>query len=162
MIGTFRLATADEIQGLFAEPLTITDFLDDEEDEAKSFDVDKAWHGIHYLLTGTAWEGDMPEGFILTGGQQIGEQDVGYGPARALLPDQLREVVNMMNALPVDALRKRFNPAEMRELEIYPSIWTRAPKDDDTLGYVLTHYDALKKFLGAAAERHLGVIIYLS
>src|SRR6187401_1556372 len=31
-----------------------------EEGEGQSTDLDKAWHGIHYLLTGTAWEGPAP------------------------------------------------------------------------------------------------------
>lgn len=27
---------------------------------AENSDLDKAWHGIHYLLTKTAWEGEPP------------------------------------------------------------------------------------------------------
>jgi hypothetical protein len=45
--------------------------------------VDKAWHGIHVLLTGTAWEGSFPLNFTVSGGKEIGDVDVGYGPARA-------------------------------------------------------------------------------
>src|SRR5262245_51191373 len=30
--------------------------------------LDKAWHGIHYLLTGTAWEGVLPLDFLVRGG----------------------------------------------------------------------------------------------
>jgi hypothetical protein len=26
----------------------------------QSMDLDKSWHGIHYMLTGTAWEGTPP------------------------------------------------------------------------------------------------------
>ena len=30
-------------------------------------DIDKAWHGIHYLLTGTAWGGDPPASWVIFG-----------------------------------------------------------------------------------------------
>src|SRR5579872_4450187 len=33
--------------------------------EGKAIDIDKAWHGIHYLLTGTAWAGSAPLSFIV-------------------------------------------------------------------------------------------------
>src|SRR5687767_14577361 len=45
-------------------------------------DLDKAWHGIHYLLTGTAAEGGKPLDFLVSGGREVGNVDIGYGPAR--------------------------------------------------------------------------------
>jgi hypothetical protein len=50
---------------------------EDIEDPHADLDVDKAWHGIHYLLTGTAWEGDPPLDFIVKGGSQVGDVDDG-------------------------------------------------------------------------------------
>src|SRR5687768_10356646 len=47
--------------------------------KVESFDVDKAWQGIHFLLTGTDWEGEGPLAFVLHGGAEI-EEDMGYGP----------------------------------------------------------------------------------
>src|SRR5215207_2984929 len=35
----------------------------DEGDLGEAGDLEKAWHGIHFLLTGTAWEGDPPLSF---------------------------------------------------------------------------------------------------
>src|SRR5512147_1898048 len=32
--------------------------------EGATTDIDKAWHGIHYLLTKTAWGGDPPLNFL--------------------------------------------------------------------------------------------------
>jgi len=31
-----------------------------EANEGTRCDLEKSWHGIHYLLTGSAWEGDPP------------------------------------------------------------------------------------------------------
>ncbi|NUR82053.1 MAG: DUF1877 family protein [Terrabacter sp.] len=50
-------------------------------------DLDKSWHGIHFLLTGTDWSaGDAgAAGGAILGGRPVGEDD-GYGPARLLEP----------------------------------------------------------------------------
>src|SRR5438270_9992408 len=48
-------------------------------EKPQEFDVDKAWHGIHFLLTDSDWEGEGPLAFILHGGREINE-DLGYGP----------------------------------------------------------------------------------
>src|SRR5829696_7547426 len=37
---------------------------------------EKSWHGLHFLLTGTAWEGEPPLNFLLAGGREI---DIGLG-----------------------------------------------------------------------------------
>jgi hypothetical protein len=34
------------------------------EQELITCDLDKSWHGIHYLLTGSAWEGSPPLNFL--------------------------------------------------------------------------------------------------
>jgi len=56
----------------------------DEFEAGKSLDIDKAWHSIHFLLTGAAWEADG----LIFGGTEIGEDgdDWGYGPPRGFRP----------------------------------------------------------------------------
>ncbi|MHC5077311.1 MAG: DUF1877 family protein, partial [Planctomycetota bacterium] len=43
--------------------------LDLEKGEGVCIDLDKAWHGIHYLLTQTDYEGESPLNFLVVGGQ---------------------------------------------------------------------------------------------
>jgi hypothetical protein len=84
LIGTFRRVSDARIEALLRDPDTITDSLDDDADEDDErtahaeLDGDKAWHGIHFLLTGTAGEGTPPLDFIVRGGQEVGDIDVGY------------------------------------------------------------------------------------
>jgi hypothetical protein len=59
---------------------------------AKSCSLEKAWHGLHYLLTGTAWETDGPAAFIVAGGREIEGSNGGYGAARLFTPDQTRQI----------------------------------------------------------------------
>ena len=125
----------------------------------EELDLDKSWHGIHFLLTGTAYEGEPPLDFIVRGGVEIDDADVGIGPARALKSDDVRAVADAIERLPPDELRERFDPKRMLEEGIYPDIWDRDPAEDDTLGYLIEHYAELRAFVRRAADRGAGLII---
>ena len=169
MIGNFRLVEAPEFERLLAEPETIEDLLyadddeaDDDAPDSAQIDIDKAWHGLHFLFTGTAWEGKPPLNFIAAGGREVGDVDVGYGPARAFTSKELREISAALAGLSTTDLRKRFDPAKMMKLQIYPKIWDRDPANDDTLAYLLGYFDQLKAFLTHGAERNLALLVYLN
>lgn len=60
-------------KGFFAKLFTSTQRTESISIEARaSTDLDKAWHGIHYLLTETAWEGNEPLNFLVQGGNVAG------------------------------------------------------------------------------------------
>jgi hypothetical protein len=125
-------------------------------------DLDKAWHGIHFLLTGTDWEGDEPLCYLVKGGQAFGDIDVGWGPARGLKTAQVMKFANALNAINVEELKSKFDAEKMMKLDIYPTIWDRDPKEDDTLGYLIEYFYTLKSFVNRAVERKKGLIIYLN
>jgi hypothetical protein len=51
--------------------------------ESETLDLNHASHFVHHLLLGSDAEGDWPSAFIMSGGQEIGE-DVGDGPPQLL------------------------------------------------------------------------------
>ena len=130
--------------------------------EGLSTDLDKAWHGIHYLLTGTAWEGEHPRNLLVSGGTVVGDIDVGYGPARALTAAETREARDALRALSDDALEARFKPSDMLAKKIYPEIWAEQPEEDDTLGYLMEYVRILRGFLDQVVDEGLGIVVYLS
>jgi len=132
------------------------------EDEVQNTDLDKAWHGIHYLLTGTAYQGEGPISYLLTGGEDVGDVDVGYGPARALSPAEVHEFQQALAPVTPEDLRARFNPAEMKTMNIYPDIWDRDPAEDDSLGYCLDYFKVLRNFVDETAFRKQALLIYLT
>lgn len=125
-------------------------------------DLDKAWHGIHYLLTGSDWAGESPLNFLVKGGETIGDVDVGYGPARAVLSGELAQIHAALGTVTRDTLRSRFDPARMAELDIYPAIWKDEPGADDAFDYCADYFESLKAFIADAAARRLGIVIYTS
>jgi hypothetical protein len=133
--------------------------LDD--DELGDTDLDKAWHGIHFMLTQTAWEGSAPLNFLLIGGTEIGDIDVGYGPARGMTSMEVRTVAEALQDIDESFMRARFDSTLMMELEIYPTIWDRDPDEDDTFGYCMEYFLLLRNFVTSASERGMGLIISL-
>lgn len=131
------------------------------ETDLEDGDLDKAWHGLHFLLSGSEWEGDWPAGFLLNGGTEVGAIDVGYGPARAFTSAEVEQIDRFLAPIDEPALRARFDSARMMELGIYPTIWDRDPAEDDTLGYLVEYYAQLKEFVGKTRERGHGMVCYL-
>jgi hypothetical protein len=125
-------------------------------------DLDKAWHGLHFLFTGSEWEGEEPLCYLVSGGTEIGRVDVGYGPARALSSTQAKQFALALSLLSVDELKSRFSPDRMTALDIYPPIWDRGPEDDDTLGYLISYLEELRLFLNETATRQMGLIVYIN
>ncbi len=128
-----RQVSAKYAHHLLNEPGEVIQYIEDsddgdlvEEGPGEDLYLEKAWHGLHYLLTGTPWGGTEPWYYLLSGGEQVGgpqNHAVGSGPARVLLPAQ---VAAFDQALSPEELTARFDPTEMRELKIYPEIWGQA------------------------------------
>ena len=133
-----------------------------EVNEGTRCDLEKSWHGIHYLLTGSAWEGDPPLDFLVNGGRQVGKIDPDHGPVRAFRADQTRAIHESLSSLSPYELRKRFNARDMTAKEIYPDIWTRSVLEEDSLRYLMDSLDKLRAFLRQTVEAQLGILIFLT
>lgn len=161
MAGCFAAADTRTLAELETDPGRIEDFLypDDGEGEPDNYtDVDKAWHGIHYLLNGNGDPGEGPLGQAIMGGKAIGD-DLGYGPARILRPDQVRVIAGAL--IDESLLRSRYAPQAMEAAGIYPvRIWVR--DGDEALDYLVEHYRELVAFYRAAAARGDGVVLWLT
>lgn len=160
MISILVFASDDEIRQLLAEPERIEDFISE---ERTSTDLDKAWHGIHWVLTGSADGGDEPHCYLLAGGEQVGDVDVGYGPARALTSQQVAAWDDALTTISREEFGRRFEPKAMLDADIYPQIWARSIKgEEDTLDYLLQAYAGLQDFVAAARKERSGLLVYLS
>ena len=123
-------------------------------------DIDKAWHGIHYLLTGSAWGGEPPLDFLVNGGVAVGDVDVGYGPARVIPSTGVQAIHAALSTLGAGDLRARFDREAMGRLEIYPDIWAGDEGEDGAINYCLHHFATLQDFISEAAARRMGILIH--
>lgn len=127
-------------------------------------DLDKAWQPLHFLLTGTAWEGEEPGCYLVRGGEElIDDDELGYSSIRALLPEQISRLDEFLRELSHETLRQRFDHERMVALEIYSKPRARDKTDaSDEVYYLLEAFDALRSFAAAAAKRGDGAIAYLT
>ncbi len=129
-----------------------------EGDLGEAGDLDKAWHGIHFLLTGTAWEGDPPLNFLLVGGRDVDD----FESAHTYTAAETRDIAAALAQVDDAELRRRFAPAEMMRLEIYPEIWDRDPAKEDPLGYLLEMTGVLRAALDRVVGQGHGLLVTLS
>ena len=114
-------------------------------------DVDKAWHGLHFLFTGTAEGGDEPACFLTEGGSILGEDPDDEALARGLSAAQVAAFAAFLQRLSREELSRRYDPVRMTELDIYPSIWNRPEEAEQNREYLLDAYERLRDFVVLAA-----------
>lgn len=148
----FASITRQTLEQFLEDPDKVEAMLypDDDIEPPNSMDLDKAWHGLHYLLTGDPVDGEPPLSLAILEGAEIGPE-LDYGPARYLTPDEVKTVAQALAALTPEALAQRYDPHEMEEKNVYPAMW--AEEGDEGLEYLLSHYSALQQFYTDAAAR---------
>ena len=94
--------------------------------------IDKAWQGIHYLLTGTAQGGKPPLNALHGGGIELPDpyDERGYGPPIVLSAAETDVFARALDVLSDDELRSRFDPGDVMKKRSTPrsGIGTRRAK----------------------------------
>ena len=161
MIEYFFLVTDAELREAGSAPDAVERLIDAGYEGRKDdlVDVDKAWHCLHFLLTGTAWEGEPPLDFVVRGGTEVGE-DLGYGPARAFRSAELRAIGDALDKLEHRDLVSRFDATKMDESDIYPSGgWQDVdPNSEDRFGYFSGAFDAVKSSRPTRTQIRAGIV----
>jgi hypothetical protein len=164
MIANYRHIAPEQLDYLLAHPDEIGDFLYEETGDNPSrnreIDIDKAWHSIHFMLTGDPWGGAPPLANAVLGGTALGDEDVGYGPARYLTSDEVNEVAGALSAIPPTDLARRYKPDALTRADIYPNIWQR--EGQGALDYLLEYYDQLVGFFQEASGLGHAMLLWMN
>jgi hypothetical protein len=91
------------------------------------------------------------------GGTELGDEDVGYGPARGLTSTEVRVVSTALAGLSGEELWSRFDADAFAKAEIYPQGW-----DSEGREYILGYYEELRAFFADAARAGDAMILYLN
>lgn len=121
-----------------------------------TLEMDKEWHGIHYLLTGDPFSTQGTLGQVILGGTEFGP-DIGYGPARFLNPRQVAEIATALKEVSLEQFKARYNPLAMTKADIYPPIWER--EGEEGLNWLVSGLVQLTEFYGRASAQGKGVIL---
>lgn len=132
------------------DPLPSFEYIDGERFDV---DLDKSWDGINFCLKKVMAKG-VPNIFV--DGSQVGNIEVGYGPASTFNSSQVKSMYEAYKGISVNELVRMLNPSEMAG--VYPkAIWHR--EDEETKEYVSENYEGLKGYLDRASGLGLGIVV---
>jgi hypothetical protein len=119
-----------------------------------SLSMEKAWHGVHYLLCGQAEPGAAILSLAILGGTEVGEDFSGYGPARYFASDSVKEIAAQLSRSNLETeMSARFDPVRMSSLGIYPNGWEPA-----ALNWLMEEFRHLRDFYKEANAKGLAVV----
>jgi hypothetical protein len=155
--GLYKLSPEDADR-LLKNPGMISTMISYEPTDGSYLSLEKAWHGLHYLLTGHASGGPQPLSFIFAGGQDIGV-DLGYGPARLLSARFVKDLDSSLSELTINEIWLRFDPAKMSKEGIYPEIWDE-PEEELKDEYGM-YFNELKDFVRSASSNDNSIVMVI-
>lgn len=166
LIGHVYLLPSAKIAALLAAPADVYGVIDGAYNapEQGFVDLDKAWHCLHYLLTGSAQGGDGPLAFLLKGGTPVGNEDLGgAGPARVFRPEEVAVIATALAEVTEPLLLQRFEPKKLEALGVYPGRFDEVNlRSDYDLGYYFGPFRGLQRLVQRARDEHLGMIVWIS
>ncbi len=121
-------------------------------------ELDKNWHILHYLFCRDPWGGPLPAATLLCGGVELGDVDVGYGPARLLNLGEVQSFSSYLHSLEKDRYASGITQEELEENEIYvySDEWA-----EEFAHNLWAYVEELKMFFKNASSRGHGVVLYL-
>ena len=123
MVGNLLRVSKQHLDPILRDPSLAPEFLFDgfqKDADAQHLCLDKAWHLVHFALTGEGLDSKNPLGIAVIGGTEIGDVDVGYGPAQYLTAEEAKAVAARLSQIDIGALRRAFNPKVAMEIGVYP------------------------------------------
>ena len=160
MIANLLRVTTAELETYLLDSSLLEGRIYNEEaaEDQNLIDVDKAWDGIIFLLTGqNIQNADHPLVQVLFSGQLIDEeQDLGYGPGHYLTSDQVKDLNEKISKITTEDLKQKYNSKQMNELDVYP-IW-----DEDSFDYLDENFKLLQQTYAEAANKEQAIITFLN
>jgi hypothetical protein len=122
-----------------------------------SISLDKAWHGIHYLLCGAVEPDSRRISKAILGGTEVGEDFSGYGEARYFTAADVAAISSELNRANLEAeMTRRYDPAQMTKLGIYPNGWA-----GPDLQWLMGEFRNLRTFYADASGKGFAIVTCL-
>lgn len=166
LIGHAYLLPEAKIDALLASPSDVFGVIDGAYNAPDQgfVDLDKAWHCLHYLLTGSAQGGQGSLAFLLAGGTPVGSEDLGgAGPARVFRADEVAAIAGALAQVTEAELAARLDPKKLEALGIYPGRWAELNiRSDYDLGYYLGPFRGLQRLTERGQQERQGMIVWIA
>lgn len=169
MLGKWRAMAGEEatqqlLSNLAERNSAIADFLKKKpriaerpKEDRYLLNIEKAWDGIHFVLTASKEPFDSLISRAIFGDRVIPDElgIMGYGPARVLTAAQVSESANELRRLQPE-LSTRFDIKSLVAAKVYA-----VHDDSEELSYLTYHYDRLLRFYEEAASEQHAMAVYM-
>lgn len=150
MVWVMTRATDVELAQLKANPDDVDDFINSDVayESGRGVDLDKHWHAIHFLLTGSAEPTDSPLSLILGGFEEIGP-DNGYGPAWIVPKEALIAFNDALSTRTDEQWIAGYDAAAAVKAQVYIAE-ALLNEGDEALEFLAEDLKRLREFVAAA------------
>ncbi len=124
----------------------------------EALDLQKSWHMLHYLFTGSI-DDTRPPGAALLSGEELGE-DIGYGPVRLHSEKATAEFARFLENLDIEDVLARMNIAEMAKAGVYSM--PGGDEEDDIREEVGYYFPQLRDYVLGVTQKQGGLLTWLS
>jgi len=123
-------------------------------------DLDKAWHIVHFVLSGKVWEsGGEPLSRMVLGGAIVNEDsDGGYGPSTYLTVDEVREISAAAESVSEEWFRERYDKVKKNGKEVYILDSANESEYDELFEYAWSYFLEAKEFFKQAAQEKQNIV----
>jgi len=128
------------------------------EETNETYDIDKLWDGLHFLLTGVSASSPIEDNELseaIVGVHVFDTDEENY--IAYIENDKLGEIVKALENVNINNLEQNFNPKILKKKEIYPNIWENNRKDE-LFKELLNEYNGLSAFYKNALEKNANII----
>lgn len=149
--------TVSQLEELLESDEALDSLICGEDDAmtAKSIDIGKAWHILHFCMTGETEGEVLPLSYAIMTGIPIADNYI--DGAAYLLPDAVSDVADALSKLSENEMIRRFKDEAIGNPDVYHSQW-----DEDDPDEFFGYFNRLKRFYQEAVEkgnvvlRHIG------
>ena len=163
MVIVLRRASPADIKRLIANPSDWEAFAYEEGDQEKDIvDFDKAWHALHFMLTGVPYNTDSPLGIIANDGDTYGTDENGFGGFTVVSPAQMRAFDDALQQIDDATLASRYDSAAMIEQDIYIADAFAEDTREEALEYIFQSLSPLRELSARCANAGDGALRILT
>ncbi|SCW31754.1 protein of unknown function [Paenibacillus tianmuensis] len=173
MIGNYCKITKEQFDLLYQNKIAVSEFLYSDGghlSENDKLDIDKAWDIINFVLTGQSMMNmgehmenmnNLPPIFhIVLGGKEISNEDIGYGSARYLTNQEVKECYLSIKGMTKEDFQKRSDIEKMLENVVHPLM--EDEDGEEVFEYSYHHFEALQSFFEQASSEDKYMLLYIN
>jgi Domain of unknown function (DUF1877) len=131
-----------------------------ERSEDDETDLDKSWHIVHYLLSGSTERGEDALALIGDDLNPLADLDLGLGKPNVISAERVRAFALAASNMTDAEFLIRYVPEEMPLDELYMGEVIARGDVDDIREYALQNFHDLRNFVQQASDRNEAIITY--